>query len=161
QTVLMLHHVTSTMTADLAASDNADARRFAVSFGGAHLILSRIVERFLTLLDGLMEHARRNDNSIGLLVEGPLEKAYFRHVLGRWLPQRRIRIVSLVPHNSPLDLIAAALTLEALRGLVAMALTTRVSFEIFKLEQSVAAALPVPAQDGGAPARRRRASASK
>lgn len=137
QTVLMLHHVTSTLTADLSDSDNPDLRRVAVSFGGAHLVLSRIVERFLTLLDALTASAAANDNSIALIAEGPLDRAYFRDVLGRWLPRNRVRIVKLVPHNSPLELIAAAITVDALRPLLAMVLSTRISIEIFKIEQTV------------------------
>jgi hypothetical protein len=127
QAVLLLHHVTSTLTASMNPTE--DTHRVALALGGAHMILSRIVETFLETLQLLVA---ADDKSIVFLVEGPNEKEYFHRELAPLFRDSNIEITDLVVHNSPLDLHLTA-HLGTIIPFAAAFLATRTKIQIFKL----------------------------
>jgi hypothetical protein len=136
-TVLLLHNVTSNLTRDLPTVE--DLHRVAMSIGGTHLILSRLVEEFLEVLDSIMSSGSHN---ITFLVQGPFDTDYFKQELGPWL--EGTQIVRLVKHNSPLEMEVSATHIAALVPLVAAFLATRTRLEILRLKERGSAVVVSP-----------------
>jgi hypothetical protein len=127
-TILLFHNITSKLTDMLPQRD--DFHRLAMSLGGAHMILSRIVEEYLGCLDRILA---RSTSSINLLVEGPFDKAYYSQALAPWFTLGEMSIDSLIEHNSPLELGVSAGDVAALIPLLAVFLAARTKIEIVKL----------------------------
>ncbi len=133
QAILLLHHVTSTLTAGMNPTE--DAHRLALSLGGTHLVLSRIVESFLETLQFL---AGANEKSIVFLVDGPNDKEFFYKELAFLFQGSDVEITNLVVHNSPLDLHLTA-HLGTIIPFTAAFLATRTRLQIFKLRERASA----------------------
>jgi uncharacterized protein YjbI with pentapeptide repeats len=130
--IILLHHVTGTL-AD-AISPGEKLHRVAISLGGTHLILSRIVEEFLQGLDLASQSFK---NSIVLLVDGPEDPAYFQDALGPWIQNEGVVISRLRPRNSPLSLELTASNAAALLPVLAVFLATRTKLEITRLRTTL------------------------
>lgn len=126
--ILLLHHVTSTLTNSLPSEE--DLHRVARSLGGIHLILSRIVEEYLGVLDLA---AQRSSGSVAFLAEGPTDPAYFRKALEPWIEQEGVEI-SRLERNSPLFIEFTASDIISLLPLLAAFHATRVKLEITRLK---------------------------
>lgn len=129
--ILLLHHVTSTLTNSLPSGE--DLHRVAMSLGGVHLILSRIVEEYLLILDLT---SLRAAGSVTFLAEGPDDPEYFREELGPWLGAGDVQIARL-QRNSPLSIELTASELSALLPLIAVFLAMRVKLEITRLKSTL------------------------
>jgi uncharacterized protein YjbI with pentapeptide repeats len=128
--ILLLHHVTSTLTNKLPSEE--ELHRVALSLGGVHLILSRIVEDYLSVLDLAL---KRVGDSVAFLAEGPTDPDYFRKELGPWIADG-VEIARL-ERNSPLFIEFKASELMPLLPLIAVFVATRVKLEITRLKSSV------------------------
>jgi uncharacterized protein YjbI with pentapeptide repeats len=129
--ILLLHHVTSTLT-DSISSGN-EIHRVAMSLGGLHLILSRIVEDYLQLLQLTSE---LTGGSVTFLAEGPEDPAFFRRELDPWIAARDIKIAR-VERNSPLIIEFVASHPASLLSLLGVFLATRTKLEITRLTSAV------------------------
>ncbi|HYX50969.1 MAG TPA: pentapeptide repeat-containing protein, partial [Ktedonobacteraceae bacterium] len=129
--ILLLHHVTSTLTASI--SSGSERHRVAMSLGGLHLILSRIVEDYLQLLQLISD---RTPNSLTFLAEGPLEPEYFRKELEPWIGTGEVKI-SRLERNSPLLIQFIADHSLSLVPLLGVFLATRTNLEITRLKSNI------------------------
>ncbi|HEX4964025.1 MAG TPA: pentapeptide repeat-containing protein [Thermoanaerobaculia bacterium] len=129
-TILLFHNITSQLTDALPQRD--DFHRLAMSLGGAHMVLSRIVEEYLGCLDLVLA---RSTSSISLLVEGPFDRDYYAQALAPWFTPAEMSIDFLIEHNSPLELGVSAGKVAALIPLLAVFLAARTKIEIVKLHE--------------------------
>lgn len=132
--ILLLHHVTSTLTASI--SSGSELHRVVMSVGGLHLILSRMVEDYLQVLQGISD---RTLNSLTFWAEGPLEPEYFIKELEPWIGNGEVQI-SRLERNSPLSIEFIADNPLSLLPLLGVFLATRTSLEITRLKANVEAA---------------------
>jgi hypothetical protein len=95
--LLLLHDVTRQITYD--RSPDAVGHRYAVSFGGIHLALSRLVEEYLNVLYAMWDSAR---NDLWIIAKGPLSRDYHERQLAPFLTHCGLRIGKIQPHNSVL-----------------------------------------------------------
>lgn len=126
--ILLLHHITSTLTNTLPSEE--ELHRVAMSLGGIHLILSRIVEDYLYVLDLTSQFA---GSSVAFLAEGPTDPDYFRKELEPWIGTEGVEI-SRLERNSPLFVEFTASDLSSLLPLIAVFLAMRVKLEITRLK---------------------------
>lgn len=127
--ILLLHHVTSTLLNSVIEKDRL--HRVAMSLGGIHLLLSRIVEDYLALLDSLQA---LTSATLVFRADGPDDKQYFRDVLEPWLAVNEVT-VSRLERNSPLILELASQHLTALVPVLAAFLATRTKLEISQIKK--------------------------
>lgn len=140
--ILLLHHVTSTLTYSVPQGEGL--HRVAMSLGGIHLILSRVVEDYLYVLD------LTSNQTSGRLVfraEGPADPDYFKAQLEPWIGGEEV-VISRLERNSPLVVEFTASNVAALLSLLAAFLATRTKLEITRLRADVASA------GGGKPVKR-------
>lgn len=95
--LLLLHDVTRQIVYD--RSTDAVSYRYAVSFGGIHLALSRFVEDYLDTLYSIWD-ADRPD--LWVVAEGPLSSDYFEDRLAGFLSHCGLRVGEVRPYNSVL-----------------------------------------------------------
>jgi len=133
QPLLHLHQVTAILAE--AASEKTEFKRVAISVDGVHMMLARIVERFLTVLDSA---SAIYGQKLVMLVEGPLKKEYYEELLRPWMRRGRVTVASLVPRNSPAIITFAAENASTLVPLLAIFLATRTSLQIFRVEDDLA-----------------------
>ncbi|MDB5580856.1 MAG: hypothetical protein JWR80_6032 [Bradyrhizobium sp.] len=95
--LLLLHDVTRQIVYD--RSPDAVGYRYAVSFGGIHLALSRFVEDYLDALYAAWDTARPD---LWVIAEGPLSGDYFEDRLAGLLSHSDLRIGEVRPYNSVL-----------------------------------------------------------
>ena len=129
--ILLLHYVTSTLTASMSSGN--DVHRVAMSLGGLHLILSRIVEEFLQVLQQI---ADLTFGSVTFAAEGPTNPHYFRKELDRWIVSEDVEIAR-VERNSPLILEFIASHPTSLLPLLGVFLATRTKLEITRLKSAI------------------------
>ncbi len=129
-TILLLHHVTSTLTESIPQGERL--HRVVMSLGGIHLILSRILEDYLYILDLA---ARQTAVSLVFLAEGPTDPDYFRASLEPWL-EDGVTIARL-ERNSPFIIEFTASDLVKLLPLLAAFLATRTKIEITRLKKEL------------------------
>ena len=129
--ILLLHHVTSTLLNSVIEKDRL--HRVAMALGGIHLLLSRIIEDYLALLDSVVALL---SGTLVFRAEGPDEKEYFRQLLGPWLGSDEVTIIR-VERNSPLIVELASQHMTALIPLVAAFLATRTKLEISQIKKEV------------------------
>ena len=129
--ILLLHHVTSTLTNKLPSEE--ELHRVAMSLGGVHLILSRLVEDYLGILDLAL---KRGGGSVAFLAEGPTDPDYFRKELGPWIEIEGVEIARL-ERNSPLFIEFTAADLMPLLPLIAVFAATRVKLEVTRLKSTL------------------------
>jgi uncharacterized protein YjbI with pentapeptide repeats len=129
--ILLLHHVTSTLTNSLPSEE--ELHRVAMSLAGIHLILSRIVEDYLRVLDLA---SQLTPGSATFLAEGPTDPDYYRKELEPWVETEGVKI-SRLERNSPLFIEFTASNLISLLPLLAAFHATRVKLEITRLKASL------------------------
>ena len=95
--LLLVHDVTRRIVYDFSL--DARTHRFAVSFGGIHLALSRIVEEYLATLWGLY---RNGSGPLRVIAEGPPSLPYHEEALAEFLEWSGMRIAAVQPYNSVL-----------------------------------------------------------
>ncbi|HZG09107.1 MAG TPA: hypothetical protein VEZ70_09025 [Allosphingosinicella sp.] len=95
--LLLLHDVTRQIVYD--RSHSAIGHRYAVTFGGIHLALSRFVEEYLILLDTALT---ARPGSLWVIAEGPLSPQFFQDALDDFLRHSAVRIGEVRPYNSVL-----------------------------------------------------------
>jgi uncharacterized protein YjbI with pentapeptide repeats len=95
--ILLLHDVTGRIAYD--RSSDAISHRYAVSFGGIYLALSRLVEDYLDVLDASWNSDR---NDLWVVAEGPLSRAYHQERLAPFLEHCGVRLGEIRPYNSVL-----------------------------------------------------------
>jgi uncharacterized protein YjbI with pentapeptide repeats len=130
-TILLLHHITSTLINLI--SPEQKLYRVAMSLGGIHLILSRIVEEYLYVLDLTSQHTT---GSVTFLAEGPTDPDYFRTELEPWIGKEDV-MISRLERNSPLMLELTASNVASLLPLLAVFLATRIKLEITRLKTTL------------------------
>jgi uncharacterized protein YjbI with pentapeptide repeats len=128
--ILLLHHVTSTLTSSISRKN---AHRISMSLGGLHLILSRIVEEFLGVLQQLTDFT---SGSVTFLAEGPTDKEYFQRELQPWIEDQEV-VINRVERNSPLIVEFIAAHPSLLLALLGVFLATRTKLEISRLKSTV------------------------
>jgi len=126
--IILLHHVTGTLADAISPEENL--HRVAISLGGTHLILSRIVEG---LLEGLDLASQFFKNSVVFLVDGPEDPTFFQDMLEPWMQNEGVAISRLRPRNSPLSLELTGVDATALLPIIAVFLATRTKLEITRL----------------------------
>jgi hypothetical protein len=104
-----------------------------MSLGGLHLILSRIVEEFLNVLQQLTEFT---SGTVTFLAEGPTDKDYFQRELQSWIQDQDV-VISRVQRNSPLIVEFIASHPTELLTLLGVFLATRTKLEISRLRSSL------------------------
>ena len=129
--ILLLHHVTSILTSSINPGN--DVHRISMSLGGLHLILSRIVEDFLSVLQQLTEFT---SGTVTFLAEGPTDKDYFQRELQPWIEGQDV-VISRVERNSPLLVEFIASHPTELLTLLGVFLATRTKLEISRLRSSL------------------------
>jgi uncharacterized protein YjbI with pentapeptide repeats len=129
--ILLLHHITSTLSETLPSEE--ELHRVAMSLGGVHLILSRVVEAYLRVLDLITQ---RTAGSVAFLAEGPTDPDYFRKELEPWLGAEGVEITRL-ERNSPLFIEFSAPDLVSLLPIIAIFLATRVKLDISRLKKAL------------------------
>jgi len=139
--ILLLHHVTSTLTASISSAN--ELHRVAMSLGGLHLILSRIIENYLQLLQLISD---QTPNSLTFLAEGPLEPEYFQKELEPWIGTGEVQI-SRLERNSPLVIQFIADHSMSLLPLLGVFLATRTNLEITRLKSTIERIDKTPAKD--------------
>ncbi|HEX6097552.1 MAG TPA: pentapeptide repeat-containing protein [Thermoanaerobaculia bacterium] len=160
--VLLLHNLTDSWSRQ--AEISRDSQRLAMAIGGAHLVLSRIVEEFLDLLEQLVV---RSSGTLHLIMDGPLDPTYYAAELHEWLGEE-VQVTDVRPYNSAEVILTAigavGAVAAALKPVIAMVLSTRTSFELRRLKaelevqastnaspvetSAVTPALPSPGDDG-------------
>lgn len=95
--LLLLHDVTRQIVYD--RGPDAVGYRYAVSFGGIHLALSRFVEDYLDTLYSTWDTASPN---LWVVAEGPLSGDYFKSQLAELLSHCGLQIGEVRPYNSVL-----------------------------------------------------------
>lgn len=128
--ILLLHHVTSTLTGSISSGN--ELHRVAMSLGGLHLILSRIVEEYLQLLHLISELTA---GAVTFLAEGPEDPEYFLRELEPWISTGDIEIAR-VERNSPLIIEFITSHPQSLLALLGVFLATRTKLEITRLASS-------------------------
>ena len=98
--ILVLHDVTRQIIAS-GGPEEGLGYRFNLVFGGIHLALSRLVEDYLTVL---YEVLRNSPQHVHLVVQGPLDKAYYERHLNDFLNHTGMGVFAVRPHNSPVEL---------------------------------------------------------
>jgi hypothetical protein len=143
QPLLMLHAVTAELTSQ---APPAGYQRISISVGGVHLMLSRVVERFLHALEDASAICATR---VKMLVEGPLDRTYYRQLLAPWLSRGRVQITNLVPRNSPAEITFEAVKAVWLVPLLGVYLATQTSLQISRLEANFHSRQPLalPAAD--------------
>src|SRR5947199_2481168 len=126
--ILVFHDITTKLAELVPQSE--DLHRLAMSLGGTRIVLSRIVEEYLEVLDLLLSKGRR---SIVFLVEGPLDERYYSQELAPWFDSSTMRIDFLIEHNSPLELGITSEQVATLIPLIAGFLATRTKLEIVRI----------------------------
>lgn len=132
-TILLLHHVTSRLIDVIPNVD--EFRRVALSLGGTHMTLSRVVEDYL---DVLSRYVDGTQETVTFLVNGPEDRAFYLEQLSEWFEGGDVQITRLVPHNSPLELELTATNSAALLSFIAVFLATRTKFELKKIQAAKA-----------------------
>jgi len=95
--LLLLHDVTRQIVYD--RSPDAVGYRYAVSFGGIHLALSRFVEEYL---DKLYSAWDTGHPDLWVVADGPMSSDYFEDQLAGLLSHSGLRVGEIRPHNSVL-----------------------------------------------------------
>jgi uncharacterized protein YjbI with pentapeptide repeats len=129
--ILLLHHITSTLTTSIVSGEKF--HRVAMSLGGVHLILSRLVEDYLYILDLISQRA---NGSAAFLVDGPTDHNYFQTLLAPWIENEGVEIARL-ERNSPLFLELTGSDAMSLLPLLAAFLATRTKLEITRLKTTL------------------------
>lgn len=130
QPLLLLHYVTSRLTT--GDRFRSELVRVAQSIGGAHLILSRIVEEYLDVLDRLIEQKK---GKVVFLAEGSGEAGYYHSELAPWLENTGSHITRVTPHNSPFEVEVIGSAMTSLMPILALFLATRTRLEILQLKE--------------------------
>lgn len=97
--ILILHDVTRQLIS--SGGPESPGYRFNLAFGGIHLALSRLVEEYLTVL---YEVSKSSPRHVHLVVQGPLDKAYYEQRLSDFLDHSGVGVFAVRPHNSPVEL---------------------------------------------------------
>jgi uncharacterized protein YjbI with pentapeptide repeats len=129
--IILLHHITGTLINSIPLEENL--HRVAMSLGGIHLILSRIVEEYLHVLDLTSQYT---GGTVLFRVNGPLDPNYYRTELTPWIGDKDV-VITRLEQNSPLVLELTANDLISLLPLLAVFLATRTKVEITKLKSSL------------------------
>src|SRR5262249_19985774 len=101
---------------------------------GSHLALARVVDTYLDLLD---QTVRVHPDQLSLVVEGDGSKAYYETKLGSMLAHSAARIIRIVPHNSPWDLLISFGTPKSAILFIAFFLSTRTHLELSKIRRQL------------------------
>jgi uncharacterized protein YjbI with pentapeptide repeats len=124
QTILLLHHVTNTLSS--ARQVSPEVQRVSIAIGGVHLLLSRMVEDFLELIERLTEES---GGSLRLILEGPLDASYYERELNPWLGDE-VKITSVAPYNSVEAILTSVGAATGLKMIISMVLATRTQIEL-------------------------------
>lgn len=95
--LLLLHDVTRQIAYD--RSPEAVGHRYAVSFGGIHLALSRLVEEYLDALYTMWNPDRAD---LWVIASGPLSREYHANQLAPFLMHCGLQLGEIHPYNSVL-----------------------------------------------------------
>ena len=129
--ILLLHHVTGSLVNSISPGEKLHS--VAVSLGGIHLILSRIVEDFLRVLELI---SQRIGTTVSFLVDGPADLGYFEIILDPWIKSDDL-LISKLERNSPLTMELTAAKVVSLIPFIAAFLATRAKIEITRLKNDL------------------------
>jgi uncharacterized protein YjbI with pentapeptide repeats len=101
---------------------------------GVHLTLTREVDSFASLLQ-VMVDAFGQSHVIHIEANGPLEKAFYEQLFEE-LGLIGVRIESVTPRNSPVELSIPFLDYSTSMALVAIVLASRTKFELSKIQRA-------------------------
>jgi uncharacterized protein YjbI with pentapeptide repeats len=126
--LLQLHLITGA----LASAVPADARMRQAEFAvyGTHLSIARQINDFGVIIRKFTKSRRRNWT---FLVDGKHPKTFYRTELSELFKRRRPRILSLVPHNSPWEMLLAFPSSAAVGTFLALFFATRTRIELRRL----------------------------
>jgi len=145
--LLQLHMITG----KLASAVPADARLRQAEFAvyGTHLSIARQIDDFGLIIRKFTNSRRRNWT---FLVDGKHPKAFYRTELSELFECGRPRILSLVPHNSPWEMMLGFPSSAAVGTFLALFFATRTRIELRRMLDTTATSAP------GTQKRSRRAS---
>jgi uncharacterized protein YjbI with pentapeptide repeats len=98
---------------------------------GVHLTLTREVDKFAVLLQSLVD-AHEESRKVRIEAEGPLERSYYEHFFAE-LGVEGLRIESVRPRNSPVELLVAFFDYTTLMTGIALVLAVRTKIELLKV----------------------------
>jgi hypothetical protein len=126
--LLQLHLITG----ELASAVPADARMRQAEFAvyGTHLSIARQIDDFGVIICKFAKSRRCNWT---FLVDGKHSKTFYRTELSELFKRGRPRILSLVPHNSPWEMMLAFPSSAAVGTFLALFFATRTRIELRRL----------------------------
>ena len=103
---------------------------------GVHLTLAKIVEVYLHALSFEVSRAQ---NPLVLIVNGPLDKEYYKNNLPLIFNREGIEITKIVKHNSPNELFFSWESIQNILPIIAIIMASKLKFEIesFNKDMSV------------------------
>lgn len=126
--LLHLHAVTGALAAAVPADTRMRQAAFAVY--GTHLTIARQIDDYMTAVNTVCESRRRNWT---FLIDGKHTRGFFRLELPELFLRSRPRIVSLVPHNSPWEMLLSFPSTAAVGIFFTLFLATRTRIELQQL----------------------------
>ena len=125
--ILKLH----SMTDELSRKISENLIDIYRSIMGVHMSLSRLVETYLQLCDGLLR-LYGEKREITLLVQGPMEPAYYYKELPQFFEGSSLKVQKVIKHNSPNELFLVWDKIHDFLPIITIFLATRVKFELQK-----------------------------
>jgi uncharacterized protein YjbI with pentapeptide repeats len=135
--LLQLHLITG----KLASAVQADARLRQAEFAvyGTHLSIARQIDDFGQIMHKFTNSRRRNWT---FLVDGKHPKLFYRTELSELFERGRPRIISLVPHNSPWEMMLGFSSSAAVGTFLALFFATRTRIELRRMLDATTTAAP-------------------
>ncbi len=113
------------------ASEKEELASLYQAAAGVHLTFTREVDSFVNLLQSIVS-AHAQSLTAKVAAEGPLDKSYYEDFFNE-LGQKGIRIVSVRPRNSPVELAISFMDYGTLMAGIALILSARTKFELSKI----------------------------
>ena len=126
--LIRLHAVTGALASMIPADSRLRQAEFAVY--GAHLSIARQIEDFGLKLAEFSKSRRRTWT---FLVDGKHPVAFYKEELAELFDRGRPRIVSLVPHNSPWEMVLTFPSTATLSAFMALFFATRTRVELLRI----------------------------
>jgi uncharacterized protein YjbI with pentapeptide repeats len=135
--LLQLHMITGTLAS--AVPDDARLRQAEFAVYGTHLSIARQIDDFGLILRKFTNCRRRNWT---FLVDGKHPKAFYRTELFELFERGKPRILSLVPHNSPWEMMLGFPSSAAVGAFLALFFATRTRIELRRMLDATAVTAP-------------------
>lgn len=109
-TILLAHQMTNSLVEALRDNEQ-ELYRVLLTIMGTHMLLSRKVESYLSVLDHMYNEL--SGKPLALVVDGPADTEYYKNYLPELFCAGDTEIVEVRPHNSPSELYVCGMTVIA------------------------------------------------